>query len=151
MMFLKIAASEWVDKIRDLVAKARGATLPPMRSAKEEKEDRGYTYSKPVYGRMYLVENAPKSYKVYKSKKHKLNKKGPSIVGRSNQVDITLNEEDVLVSRQHCKIVVEDNVPYLCDLGQCHHGTPAPLAFPSLNALFILPTFVSSSLILFSV
>lgn len=48
---------------------------------------------------MYVVETPPKTYKAYKAKKHKLNKKGPSIIGRSTQVDVTLNEEDVLVSR----------------------------------------------------
>jgi len=119
----EIAATEWVDKIRELSNRARPNALPPMRAVREGADNRGYAYSKPIEGRMYLMENPPKSFKLFKTKKHKLNKRGQSIVGRSNQVDVTLNEEDVLVSRQHCKILVEDNIPYLCDLGQCHHGT----------------------------
>jgi len=56
-----------------------------------------------------------------RQKVHKL--KGVSTtIGRSSSNDITLTA-DKYISRSHCKIVVENNVPYLMDLGQAKEGT----------------------------
>jgi len=57
-----------------------------------------------------------------RQKVHKLSKGGSSSIGRSSSNDVTLTA-DKYISRSHCKIVVEENVPYLMDLGQAKDGT----------------------------
>eukprot|EP01121_Diplochlamys_sp_Union-15-3_P003632 TRINITY_DN13573_c0_g1_i1.p1 TRINITY_DN13573_c0_g1~~TRINITY_DN13573_c0_g1_i1.p1 ORF type:complete len:113 (-),score=19.50 TRINITY_DN13573_c0_g1_i1:13-351(-) len=54
-----------------------------------------------------------------KKKTFKLPKKKPANIGRSHSCTIPL-DQDPHISRFHCRIVVEDNVPYLLDLGARH-------------------------------
>ncbi len=75
-------------------------------------DTKGYTYSKPLEGRMTLVEIRPDSSK---SKSHKI-KGSRVVIGRSNSAGIAL--EDPYVSRSHCKIKVSSkNIPFVVDLG----------------------------------
>jgi len=57
-----------------------------------------------------------------RQKVHKLSKGGNSTIGRSSSNDVVLTA-DKYISRSHFKIVVDNNVPYLMDLGQAKDGT----------------------------
>jgi len=78
----------------------------------------GYLYSKQIQKSLSVIE----TFEDGRQKVHKLSKGGSSTIGRSSSNDVTLTA-DKYISRSHCKIVVEENVPYLMDLGQAKDGT----------------------------
>jgi len=85
---------------------------------KKQEDDRGYRYSKSIQKYLSVIE----TFEDGRQKIHKLSKAGSTTIGRSSSNDVTLTA-DKYVSRSHCKIVVENNVPYLMDLGQAKDGT----------------------------
>eukprot|EP01126_Amoeba_proteus_P057668 TRINITY_DN7352_c0_g1_i4.p1 TRINITY_DN7352_c0_g1~~TRINITY_DN7352_c0_g1_i4.p1 ORF type:complete len:251 (-),score=47.97 TRINITY_DN7352_c0_g1_i4:313-1065(-) len=79
----------------------------------------GYMYSgKPLLRHMWL--SYYKKGDASKMKK-KVLKRSPTLVGRSSCSGIRL--KDGFISRIHCKIVVEDGLPFLYDMGQARTGT----------------------------
>jgi len=75
-------------------------------------DTKGYTYSKPLEGRMALVELRSDSSK---TKSHKI-KGTRAVIGRSTAATIAL--DDPFVSRSHAKIKVSSkNIPFVVDLG----------------------------------
>lgn len=77
---------------------------------KRSNDARGYIYTKSLDGRLsvsWLVAGKPKSKKL---------KGKETTIGRSSSSDIVL-AEDKYISRAHCSISIEDNIPYLSDLG----------------------------------
>eukprot|EP01125_Pyxidicula_operculata_P006991 TRINITY_DN2393_c0_g1_i1.p1 TRINITY_DN2393_c0_g1~~TRINITY_DN2393_c0_g1_i1.p1 ORF type:complete len:263 (+),score=47.71 TRINITY_DN2393_c0_g1_i1:734-1522(+) len=113
-----VAMAEWVTQIRTQ-AERKNKALPPMRGLDKRKtNNRGYSYTKNINKLMSIVEPIGGD----KTRVHKLKSSGISTIGRSSSNDIRLTY-DKYVSRSHCKIVVEDNVPYVCDLGQGKSGT----------------------------
>jgi len=113
----EVALQEWVSKIRETAEKKNKRLAPMKKIQKKELDDHGYKYSKPIQKYMSVIE----VFEDGRQKVHKL--KGVSTtIGRSSSNDITLTA-DKYISRSHCKIVVENNVPYLMDLGQAKEGT----------------------------
>lgn len=102
-----VSASEWIhvlSNIHDPKAQAQGPS-------QLEVPDLGYYYSKSIDGKISVEYQSGDKIKLKKLPKGK-----ESLVGRSSSCFIRLLE-DKQVSRLHCRIVVENNVPYLVDLG----------------------------------
>jgi len=114
----EVALQEWVRKVRETIEK-KNKKLAPMKKIKiKQEDDRGYQYSKSIQKYLSVIE----TFEDGRQKVHKLSKAGSTTIGRSSSNDVTLTA-DKYVSRSHCKIIVEKNVPYLMDLGQAKDGT----------------------------
>jgi len=113
-----VSLQEWVSKLRETIER-KNKRLPPLKKIQSKQEDdRGYRYSKPIQKYLSVIE----TFEDGRQKVHKLSKGGSSTIGRSSSNDVVLTA-DKYISRSHCKIVVEKNVPYLMDLGQARDGT----------------------------
>lgn len=99
-----IAAKEWINAFVSC-NEASGEQQSLVSS------DLGYTYTKNIDGKLSLEYNSGDKLKL-----KKLNKGKEALVGRSSSCTVRLLE-DKQVSRLHCRIVVENNVPYVIDLG----------------------------------
>jgi predicted component of type VI protein secretion system len=103
-----IGVTDWVNEIRAYVEKKTGRVLPKLR---QETDSKGYFYSKSLEDRMSLTYTIGD-----KTKTKKLPKTKEVIIGRSSSATLTI-AEDKFISRSHCRIIVEDNVPYVIDMG----------------------------------
>jgi len=112
----EVAATEWVNQLR-LVTTKKNKSLPPMKHIVKKVSDNGYHYSKDISKRLSIVE----TFADGKQKTHKI-KPPSSTMGRSGSNTIRLTC-DKYISRSHFKIVIENNVPFLEDLGQSKKGT----------------------------
>jgi len=108
----EVALQEWVDKIRVTVETKNNKRLAPLKPIKRIEDKHGYYYNKPVLKYLSVLEN---------QKSHKL-KGASTTIGRSSSNELTISG-DKYISRSHCKILIEDNVPYIMDLGQSKDGT----------------------------
>eukprot|EP01123_Difflugia_compressa_P004700 TRINITY_DN16181_c0_g1_i1.p1 TRINITY_DN16181_c0_g1~~TRINITY_DN16181_c0_g1_i1.p1 ORF type:complete len:353 (-),score=51.52 TRINITY_DN16181_c0_g1_i1:142-1167(-) len=115
----EVALQEWVNKIRETVSK-KNKYLAPLKPVQKlsAQNSAGYQYSKPVNKYLSVIETFEDGHQ----KVHKLSKTGNSTIGRSSSNTVVLTA-DKYISRSHCKIVVENNVPYIMDLGQAKDGT----------------------------
>jgi hypothetical protein len=104
-----VAVVEWMNAINKLRPEgrksfaeltARCADFVPEKTQRVKVDTKGYAYTKPLDGRMTLVEVRPDSSK---SKSHKI-KGTRTVIGRSSTAGVAL--EDPYVSRSHAKIKV---------------------------------------------
>lgn len=125
----EIAAVDWVNALR-LRAKSKNKTFPHFFSEDIDPNSESvllpvtvsqhncYIYTgKPLLRNMWVGLLKETSNKVKKQKKIK---KQSFMIGRSSSSDFQL--KDPYSSRCHCKIVIVENVPYLCDMGQSNQG-----------------------------
>jgi hypothetical protein len=113
----EVALQEWVDKIRVTVENKINKKLDPLKPLNKLKGNHGYRYSKPIIKNLSIMDSSEDS----RGKTYKL-KTASTTMGRSSSNDITITT-DKYISRSHCKIVVEENVPFIMDLGQSKEGT----------------------------
>jgi hypothetical protein len=117
----EVAVADWLKSIGDQCSKKDGhegpVLLPSLNGTAKKVSDKGYLYNKSILGKMSLTENFSG-----KSKEYKLKKQETNTIGRSSSCDARV-DVDRFISRQHCKIIVENNVPYVVDLGQSKDGT----------------------------
>lgn len=129
----EIAAVDWVNALRLRArSRAKNKTFPHFFSEYIPPDDESallpvtvsqhncYIYTgKPLLRNMWVGLLKETSNKVKKQKKIK---KQSFMIGRSSSSDFKI--KDPYASRCHCKIVIVENVPYLCDMGQSNHGMP---------------------------
>jgi len=114
----EVALQEWVEKIRSAVENKNNKRLAPLKPIRRIQDNHGYHYNKPINKYISIIE----TFEDGRQKAHKLMKSGNTTVGRSQSNDVVLTA-DKYISRSHCKIVIEDNIPYIMDLGQSRDGT----------------------------
>lgn len=103
----EIAVGEWINGIAEQSSRK---TRP---SVSVEADHKGYMYSKPIDDRIILTIDCPDSDK---PRQKKLGRASEHTVGRSSSCNVII-KEDKFISRAHVKISIEDNVPFLVDLG----------------------------------
>lgn len=116
----EVAVGDWLKSIGEQCSKKEGVEGPvslPADGTSKKVSDKGYVYNKNILGKMSITENY-----TGKEKSYKLKKQDTNTIGRSSSSDVRM-DADRFISRQHCKIVVENNVPYVVDLGQSKDGT----------------------------
>lgn len=133
----QVAAMDWVKSIRSQIAVKQRTFIqlifspndPPKSSdASISPHDTGLSLDPQhhcyIYTGKKLLKNiwvgliSENSAKVKRKKKIKV---ATFIIGRSASCNLRL--KDPFSSRSHCKIVIFNNVPYICDMGQSSKGS----------------------------
>lgn len=106
----EIACSEWINGISEMNSRKSSATTPTVLVGADHK---GYSYSKPIDDRIILTIDCPDAEK---PRQKKLGKANEHTIGRSSSCTVVV-KEDKFISRAHVRISIEDNIPFLVDLG----------------------------------
>lgn len=125
----EIAAVDWVNSLRSQATTKEKSLLSNLFNLESSEESNNlipvtvaqhncYIYSgKSLQGNMWLGLLKESTTKVKRKKKIKVS---TFVIGRSASCNLKL--KDPFTSRSHCKIMIIEGVPYLCDMGQSNKG-----------------------------
>jgi len=103
---------DWINTLDTIIKSIHGIKNNNLEDDEDPIQSIRYHYTSPLPGKL--------SIKFPTGEIILLKKAGPWIIGRASVNDVVLNNDEV--SRNHCKIELINNVPYLLDLGS-RHGT----------------------------